>query len=145
MFEDLQFSPVPEKRKSPSGGAISVDLGLQTKYDIISTHPVRFPTLAMISFCQGADVVFQKFVHAGINPPLNYMVAPCSVTPLPARCSGDCYPFPPGATGRAPSFWLPLAGYARSAARPEAPGLKAPLPGRGETTVVASMCRITCS
>ena len=57
--------------------------------------------------------MFQKFVHAGINPPLNYMFAPCSVTSLPARCSGNCYPFPPGATGRAPSFWLPLAGYAR--------------------------------
>ena len=41
-------------------------------------------------------------------------------------------PFTPGAVGRAPSFWLPLAGYARSAARPEAPGLKAPLSGWGE-------------
>ena len=40
--------------------------------------------------------------------------------------------FTPGAAGRAPSFWLPLAGYARSAARPEAPGLKAPLSGWGE-------------
>ena len=40
--------------------------------------------------------------------------------------------FTPVASGRAPSFRLPLAGYARSAARPEAPGLKAPLSGWGE-------------
>ena len=64
---------------------------------------------------------------------------PCSVTPLPARCSGDRYPLPLAQRVELRPFWLPLSGYARSAARPGAPGLKAPLPGRGVTTVVVNM------
>ena len=36
---------------------------------------LRLPDSAMIPICQGADVVFQKSVHASMNLPLNYSVA----------------------------------------------------------------------
>ena len=91
---------------------------------------MRLPGSAMIPICQGADVVFQKSVHACINLPLNHMVAhPVQLCPLPVRCSGDPYPLSLARRVELSPFWLPLTGYARSAARPGAPGLKAPFPG----------------
>ena len=104
---------------------------------------MRFPSLAMVTFLPGCGRCVQKSVHASINLPLNYTVAhPVQLRPCLHGVQGSLS-FTPGAMGRALSLWLPLAGYARSAARPEAPGLKAPLPGRGEATMDASMCKMT--
>ena len=75
---------------------------------------MRLPGSAMIPICQGADVVFQKSVHACINLPLNHMVAhPVQLCPLPVRCSGDPYPLSLARRVELSPFWLPLTGYAR--------------------------------
>ena len=93
---------------------------------------MRLPGSAMIPICQGADVVFQKSVHACINLPLNYMVAhPVQLCPCLCGVQGIIVLYP-WRDGWSSVLWLPLTGYARSAARPGAPGLKAPFPGGGD-------------
>ena len=82
---------------------------------------MQFPSLAIVPYCQGADVEFQKSVHACINLPLNYMVAhPVQLRPCLHGVQGIVilYPWRGGKSSvlLAPPFGLcPERSSARSA------------------------------
>ena len=102
-------------------GIYTINLYLIEKVNTSCRGSRAWPLLPYWPGCGRCVSKVCSWVH---KPTFELHRTPCRVTPLPDRCSGDHYPLPLGALGRAPSFfWLPLSGDAPQ--RPERKGQRA--------------------
>ena len=98
----------------------------------------------LFPYCQDVDVVFQKSVHGGINPPLNYTVAhPVQLRPCLIGVQGITILYP-WRYGKSSVILAPPFGLCPERSSARCAWVKGPPSRAGVTTVVVSMCEMTC-